>query len=92
MNLKPFDKKSLDISHLPDALRQIQVQSQVQNASQNIQRVEQVYYSQPVNTIPQQTIASTQQVFAPQQVFSVPSQVFRAGNSEAKGQAYGPPP
>jgi hypothetical protein len=85
MNLKSFDKKIIEMNHLPDALRQSQ---------QPIQRVEQVYYSHPVNTIPQQVLtASQQQAYpSPQQVYAIPQQSYRMVNNETKVQSYGPPP
>ena len=81
MNLKYFDKKQIEMSHFQEALRQSQ-QQPIQ------QRVEQVYYSHPVNTIPPQQMLSTSQQGYQQQVFAVPPQTYKVGGS----QAYGPPP
>jgi hypothetical protein len=81
MNLKPFDKKAIEM-HLPDTLRQSQ-QQPVQ------QRVEPAYYSHPVNTIPPQVLNSSQQQgYPPQQpVYAIPQQSYRVVS-----QTYAPPP
>lgn len=69
------------MNHFQEALRQSQ-QQPIQ------QRVEQVYYSHPVNTIPPQQILTSSQQGYQQQVFAVPPQTYKVGGS----QAYGPPP
>jgi len=67
MNLKYFDKKQIEMNHFQEALRQSQQQpiQQIQPIQQFQpvqQRVEQVYYSQPVNSVlPQQILTTSQQ-------------------------------